>query len=120
MGIPLSPPILPGNVCFPEDFHSDWGKTLKKFETKFQRKVNKYLPSLIESLDSSIMKKRNENLEKVISSVIDTSPGQKRRAEAIFLRLCSRTERVPLPGSRQRRHHPTSSASGSSDNSFSS
>ena len=120
MGKPLSPPILPGNVCFPEDFYSDWGKTLKKFETKFQRKVNKYLPSLIESLDSSIMKKRNENLEKVISSVIDTSPGQKRRAEAIFLCLCSRTERVPLPGSRQRRHHPTSSASGSSDNSFSS
>ena len=120
MGKPLSPPILPGNVCFPEDFHSDWGKTLKKFETKFQRKVNKYLPSLIESLDSSIMKKRNDNLEKVISSVIDTSPGQKRRAEAIFLRLCSRTERVPLPGSRQRRHHPNSNASGSSDNSFSS
>ena len=110
MGKPLSPPILPGNVCFPEDFHSDWGKTLKKFETKFQRKVNKYLPSLIESLDSSIMKKRNENLEKVISSVIDT----------IFLRLGSRTERVPLQGSRQRRHHPTSRASGSSDNSFSS
>ena len=65
------------------------------------------------------MKKRNENFEKVISSVVDTLPGQKRRAEAIFLRFCSRTERVLLPGSRQRRHLPTTSASCSSDNSFS-
>ena len=113
MGKPLSPPILPGNVCFP-----DWGKTLKKIETKFQCKVNKYLPSLIESLDSAIMKKQNENFEKVIFSVVDTSPGQKRRAEAIFLLSCSRKERVHLTGNRQRRHLPTSSASGSSDNSF--
>ena len=119
MGKPLSPPILPGNVCFPEDFHSDWGKTLKKFETKFQRKVNEYLPSLIESVDSAIMKKQNENFEKVIFSVVDTSPGQKRRAEAIFLRFYSRMEHVPLQGSRQRRHLPSSSASGSSDNFFS-
>ena len=98
MGKPLSPPILPGNVCFPEDFHSDWGKALKKFETKFQRKVNEYLPSLIESVDSAIMKKQNENFEKVIFSVVDTSPGQKRRAEAIFLRFYSRMEHVPLTG----------------------
>ena len=99
MGKPLSPPILPGNVCFP-----DWGKTLKKFETKFQCKVNEYLPSLIESLDSAIMKKQNENFEKVIFCVVDTLPGQKRWAEAIFLRFCSRKERVPLTGSRQNKY----------------
>ena len=42
----------------------------KKFEMKFQHKVNKYLPSLIKSLDSSIMEKCNENLGKVISSIL--------------------------------------------------
>ena len=44
-------------------------KSLKKFEMKFQRKVNKYLPSLIKSLDSSFVEKCNKNLGKVISSI---------------------------------------------------
>ena len=119
MGKPLGPPILPGNACFPEDFHKDWSRSLQKFETKLQRKVNKYLPSIIDSLDSSIRKKREENLGKAISEINETSPGQKRRAEAIFLHLCSGTERVPLPGSRSKRHHSASASGGASSSSSS-
>ena len=63
IGKPLAPPILIENACFSEDFHNDWAKTLKKFETKFQCKYNKYLPSIIKSLGFSVIKQRQENLE---------------------------------------------------------
>ena len=58
-------------------------ESLKKYEMKFQHKVNKYLPSL-KSLDSSFVEKCNNNFRKVISSISEISSGQKRQGEPSF------------------------------------
>ena len=71
--------------------------SFKKFEMKFQRKVNKYLPSLIKSLDSSIMEKCNKNLGKVISSIFGVflrseNTGRSHLLLTLFMyRMCSIT-----------------------------
>ena len=106
LGRPLSPPILPGTAGMPHQFHQEWTATVKKFESKLQRKVLKYLPDILDGLNTSISKKRNTNLQNVLSRVQDTKPGQKRRGEVIYMRLCNRTERVPLPNHRSRRPRP--------------
>ena len=91
---------------------SHWGgcKSLKTFEMKFQHKVNKYLPSLIKSLDSSIMEKCNENLGKVISSIFwvfvrSEKTGRSHLPLTLFLcRTCSNTY-----GNNFRRQHSSTS-----------
>ena len=34
LGRPISPPILPGNISLPTDFHNDWRGIVQKYETK--------------------------------------------------------------------------------------
>ena len=101
LGRPISPPILPGNISLPTDFHNDWRGIVQKYETKLHKKIVKVLPNLLDSLDAEIATARTTNLALVKDLVQETSPGQKRRGEAIFLRLCTRTERVPPMGSRR-------------------
>ena len=101
LGRPISPPILPGNISLPTDFHNDWRGIVQKYETKLHKKIVKVLPNLLDSLDAEIATARTTNLALVKDLVQETSPGQKRRGEAIFLRLCTRTKRVPPMGSRR-------------------
>ena len=101
LGRPISPPVLPGSVSLPEDFHKEWNSTIKKFESKLQQKLIKYLPTLLDTLDAEINKTRTEKFEEVQNLIQETSPGQRRRGEAVFLKLCSRQERVPMMGSRR-------------------
>lgn len=101
LGRPLSPPILPGSTSLPEEFHKEWDSTLKKFESKLQKKLIKYLPGTLDKLDTEINKIRTQKLEEVQDLIQETTPGQKRRGEIIFLKLCSRQERVALMGNRR-------------------
>ena len=106
LGRSPSPPILPGIVSLPPKFHDEWSKTTKKYEAKLHRKVIKYLPDILDDLNSSIATTRSTNLQQVLTKVQETKPGQKKRAEIIYMRLCNRTERVPLFNSRNRRPRP--------------
>ena len=112
-GKPFTPPILPGSATLPTEFHKEWTSVVLKYEAKLLRKVNKHLPSILDKLEASITKTRKQRLEAVKQLVKESRPGQKKKSELIFYRLCSRTERVPLPGSRVRhfRRSFTSSAS---------
>ena len=101
LGRQISPPVLPGSISLPEDFHKEWNSTLKKFECKLQKKLIKYLPTLLDTLDAEINKTRTEKFEEVRKLIQETTPGQQRRGEAVFLKLCSRQERVPLMGNRK-------------------
>ncbi len=103
LGRALTPPILPGRAALPPEFHQSWASTVTKYENKLQRKLIKYLPNVIDDLQASIPKKREENLQIVLSSIKETRPGQTKRAEVIFYRLCNKTERVPLQNSRGNR-----------------
>ena len=110
LGRPISPPILPGSASFPQDFHDDWNKITAKYEQKLRKKVVNIMPQLLDSLDTEISSKRDENLKTVRELLKHTSPSQARRGETIYIRLCSRTERVPVMGSRHFHRHKYSGA----------
>ncbi len=115
MGRPLSPPFLPGSTILPEEFHAEWDSTVKKFEGKLLRKLIKQLPPIVAKLESNIAKTRKRNLAAVKQLVTESKPGQKKRSETIFYKLCTRTERVPLAGSRPRPLHRVSPGHSSTD-----
>ena len=105
LGRPMSPPVLPGNTFFPTEFHNEWRTIVQKYETKLHRKIVKILPTMLDALDADITATRNRNLERVKELVQETSPGQRKRGEAIFMKLCTRTERVPPMDSRRASRH---------------
>ena len=115
LGRPVNIPVLPASAAFPAEFHESWNRTVQKYETKLQRKVNKYLPDIIDSLHSSISKTRTNELKAMKELILETRPGQGKRSEILFYRLCNRTERVPLPGHRSRRARSSSTASPQQD-----
>ena len=82
---------------------------MQKYESKLHKKIAKILPTMLDSLHAEKMVTHNRNLERVKELLQETSPSQRKRGEAIFMKVCTRTEWAPRMDSRRipasRQHH---------------
>lgn len=100
-----NPPLLPGTVAFPAEFHEEWSKTTAKYEKKLIKKVTKYLPQIISSLDIRLENHRQSAQETIKREISDGE--QIERAIGLFLNFSNKAEQeAPLhkPASQNRRN----------------
>ena len=90
-----NPPLLPGSVAFPQDFHEEWTNTIAKHERKLIKKVTKHLPTIITGIDIRLEEHRRSAQDTIRREIKDGE--QMERALGLFLNITNKAEQeAPL------------------------
>lgn len=86
-----NPPLLPGAVAFPAEFHTTWESCANKYEKRLLKKIVKYLPDVITSLETRLTEQRITATDTIAREIDDQQ--QKERAQHLFSKFANQAER---------------------------
>jgi len=85
-----NPPLLPGYIPFPGEFHDTWKTVTAKYERKLHKYVTRHLPTVIDAMGDQISVEREASLQRLKAAIEDST--QRKRAENLFRRFVNKQD----------------------------